>query len=92
VREGQASEGWYTDPFARHEARWMSEGKPTRLVRDGGVESFDDPPDEPPTRVPEIIDPLILDGGVDEYRAEDAWGDRGVQELHQLPRHPEPPN
>jgi hypothetical protein len=91
VSEGQADEGWYTHPFARHEARWMSEGKPTGLVRDDGVESHDDPPDEPPTQVPKIIDPLILDGGVDELRAEDAWGDRGVQERHERPRHPEPP-
>jgi|SRR5271166_3008438 len=45
-------EGWYTDPFARHEARWLSEGKPTRLVRDGDVEADDEPPDEPPTAVP----------------------------------------
>jgi hypothetical protein len=34
-------EGWYTDPFARHEARWMSEGAPTDLVRDGDVEATD---------------------------------------------------
>ena len=25
--------GWYEDPFRGHEARWMSEGKPTFLVR-----------------------------------------------------------
>ena len=39
-------EGWYTDPYGRHDARWMSAGSPTKLVRDGGVESYDDPPDE----------------------------------------------
>jgi hypothetical protein len=39
-------EGWYTDPHGRHDARWMSAGSPTKLVRDGGVESYDDPPDE----------------------------------------------
>ena len=33
-----APEGWYTDPYGRHEARWMSAGTPTRLVRDGEVE------------------------------------------------------
>jgi len=43
-----AREGWYTAPYGRHEARWMSAGTPTRLVRDGEVESYDDPPDEPP--------------------------------------------
>jgi len=40
-------EGWYTDPFDRHEARWMSAGKPTELVRDGRAEAHDPPPDEP---------------------------------------------
>lgn len=40
-------EGWCTDPFARHYARWMSNGVPTKLVRDeDGTESYDDPPDE----------------------------------------------
>jgi hypothetical protein len=37
----QALEGWCTDPYGRHEARWMSQGTPTELVRDGGAESFD---------------------------------------------------
>jgi hypothetical protein len=45
-------EGWYTDPFGRHEARWLSDGQPTKLVRDAGVESYDDPPDEAPTSIP----------------------------------------
>ena len=45
-------EGWCTDPFGRHEARWLSQGTPTKLVRDGGVESYDDPPDEEPTHEP----------------------------------------
>jgi len=42
-------EGWCTDPFGRHEARWMSAGQPTKLVRDAGVDSFDPPPDEAPS-------------------------------------------
>jgi hypothetical protein len=50
-------EGWYTDPFGRHEARWISSGRPTPLVRDGNVESHDDPPDEVPRLVPERIVP-----------------------------------
>jgi hypothetical protein len=41
-------EGWHADPFGRHEARWMSDGTPTALVRDGDVESCDAPPDEEP--------------------------------------------
>jgi hypothetical protein len=45
----ESAEGWYTDPFGRHEARWMSDGEPTKLVRDAGVESFDEAPDETPS-------------------------------------------
>jgi hypothetical protein len=37
-------EGWYNDPFGRHEFRWMSNGSPTSLVRDDAVESQDEPP------------------------------------------------
>lgn len=55
--------GWYTDPWGRHEARWMSEGVPTRLVRDGNIESFDEPPDAPPSRAwARIADPRVVDG------------------------------
>jgi hypothetical protein len=35
----EGEEGWYTDPFGRHEARWLSDGSPTKLVRDGDAES-----------------------------------------------------
>ena len=61
-------EGWFTDPFGRHEARWLSAGTPTRLVKDGDTEAYDDPPDEPPTRVPERIAPA---GGPDSARRAD---------------------
>ena len=37
-------EGWFLDPFGHHEARWFSDGVPTALVRDGGIESQDSPP------------------------------------------------
>ncbi|HTU37741.1 MAG TPA: hypothetical protein VMF35_06955 [Acidimicrobiales bacterium] len=52
-------EGWYTDPWGLHEARWISDGVPSRLVRDGGWESYDDPPDTPPSRawVPVVTPP-----------------------------------
>ena len=74
-------EGWFTDPFERHEARWLSDGTPTSLVRDGDVEGHDDPPDEPPSRVPERIAPP---GGPDStLRADKAERDydpqRGVR-------------
>jgi len=38
------AQGWYGDPFRRHSARWFSDGNPTALVRDDGVESKDPPP------------------------------------------------
>jgi hypothetical protein len=50
MTEHVAEEGWYTDPYGRHEARWLSDGAPTKLVRDDGVTSYDEPPDEPPTQ------------------------------------------
>jgi hypothetical protein len=37
-------QGWYPDPYERHEDRWFSAGKPTKLVRDQGSESYDEPP------------------------------------------------
>ncbi len=55
--EPNEEEGWYTDPYGRHEARWMSAGKPTKLVRDGEVESYEDPPDTPPTQHAIEIEP-----------------------------------
>lgn len=44
--EINSGEGWCADPFGRHEARWISNGSPTNLVRDRGVESRDEPPTE----------------------------------------------
>ena len=41
-------EGWQADPLGRHEARWMSDGTPTPRVRDGELESWDAPDEEPP--------------------------------------------
>jgi hypothetical protein len=65
-------EGWCTDPFGRHEARWLSRGTPTKLVRDGEVESYDEPPDEEPTREPQLIEPDVGPiGGADLVRAGD---------------------
>jgi hypothetical protein len=40
------AEGWYRDPYGRHEARWYSVGTPTDLVRDGANESQDAPPED----------------------------------------------
>jgi hypothetical protein len=69
--EDAALEGWYTDPYAHHEARWLSAGKPTKLVRDGGVESYDEPPDEEPTQSPERIEPDPSASDADDLRRAD---------------------
>lgn len=42
------AEGWFHDPYGRHEARWFSAGEPTPLVKDGDVEGHDEV-SEPPT-------------------------------------------
>src|SRR5579863_4258236 len=53
-------QGWHPDPYGRHDDRWFSDGKPTRLVRDQGRESYDEPPPEYP-RGPLWPDPAVLD-------------------------------
>ncbi|HXW88740.1 MAG TPA: hypothetical protein VEJ42_10825 [Streptosporangiaceae bacterium] len=37
-------QGWSADPFGLHEERYFSAGRATKLVRDGKVESYEDPP------------------------------------------------
>ena len=62
-------EGWFTDPYAVHEARWLSAGRATKLVRDGGVESYDDPPDGPFVAEPvRIEEEPVATGGSDLVR------------------------
>lgn len=69
---GAEQEGWYTDPYGRHEARWLSDGVPTKLVRDGGVEAFDEPPDGPPTQAwTPIAPPPGSATATDTLRADD---------------------
>jgi hypothetical protein len=67
------AEGWYVDPYGRHEERWYSQGTPTALVRDAQVESHDAPPPDPPrsgslTREQNEAS----DGATDLLRADDA--------------------
>jgi len=65
-------EGWYVDPFGQHEARWISDGSPTALVRDGRVESHDPPPDaQYPGTLQELPDDSRPDGA-DLRRADEA--------------------
>ncbi len=46
------TEGWCTDPFELHEARWISAGTPTKLVRDGSVENYEPVPSAAPSALP----------------------------------------
>jgi hypothetical protein len=64
-------EGWYIDPYGRHEARWISAGTPTALVRDGSVEAQDPPPDEPVPASLEAWSPGGAGDGSDLKRADD---------------------
>jgi hypothetical protein len=69
-----ADEGWYVDPYGVHEARWISDGRPTALVRDGTVEAQDPPPD---TSYPGHLEELGEDAspdGRDLLRSDDAEG------------------
>jgi hypothetical protein len=68
----QSMEGWYTDPYARHEARWMSQGTPTRLVRDASIEGNDPVTDEPFKVTPVRIESDGPHDGSDMLRADDA--------------------
>jgi hypothetical protein len=72
-------EGWFTDPYGRHEARWLSQGTPTKLVRDGDVESYDPPPDEEPSQEPVRIEAeFVATGGADLRRADEAEAISGM--------------
>ena len=42
------AQGWFRDPYRVHEDRYFSDGRPTKLVRDDGVECYDPPPPGPP--------------------------------------------
>ena len=65
-------EGWCSDPYGRHEARWLSDGHPTKLVRDGDAETYDEPPDEAPSVVTHPIQGAVPDGDDDLRRADGA--------------------
>jgi len=63
-------EGWYVDSYGLHEARWISDGAPTTLVRDGGLETQDPPPDTPPPVPSELLAETDLTDGGDLRRAD----------------------
>ncbi|MGO9343114.1 MAG: hypothetical protein ACLP6E_11450 [Acidimicrobiales bacterium] len=66
------AEGWYVDPYGIHEARWISAGKPTELVRDGRKESRDAPPSNPYTGPLEELPESAPSNGSDLLRADSA--------------------
>jgi hypothetical protein len=68
---GTDHEGWFTDPYGIHEARWLSQGTPTKLVRDGDAKGYDAPPEGPPTRAPERLQHEPVSHGADLRRADD---------------------
>ncbi len=70
-----SEEGWYLDPFGRHEARWISDGTPTALVRDGEVQSQDPPPDAPIVSALERVPETPAADGGDLKRADGSGGD-----------------
>lgn len=79
----EEEEGWFTDPFGRHELRWISTGTPTKLVRDGEVESYDEPPDEEPTVVAERFEPDVApNGGADLARVGEGSGQDDMATLN----------
>ena len=64
------AQGWHVDPLGRHEARWISSGRLTALVCDGGVEAQDPPPAETfEGELVEIDNPMA--DGADLLRADD---------------------
>ncbi len=66
------AEGWYRDPFDIHIDRWISDGRPTALVRDGDQEGHDPPPDRAFTGpLVEATEPESVNGD-DLKRADDS--------------------
>jgi hypothetical protein len=75
------AEGWYRDPYELHDGRWFSDGTPTAVVSDDGVETNDPPPDAAYTGPLESIDEgdQRADGFAHRNRAERVrMGEEGV--------------
>ena len=65
------AEGWYVDPFGRHDARWFSDGTPTALVRDGDTVLNDNPPSPAFDGQLEHLEGTTAEHGDDLRRADD---------------------
>ena len=73
------AEGWYRDPYGLDDARWISDGEPTSLVRDNGVESRDEPP--PLAIIQALVEASDVEaqqGEGDARRADDAANGRNA--------------
>src|SRR5215469_5689211 len=82
MSEGQL-QGWFADPFRAHQQRYFSAGRPTKLVRDGALESYD----EPPSTTNEVTD---TSAGLDPFGSgyEQPGGHAGYQPGFMRPPHP----
>jgi hypothetical protein len=80
----QNEEGWFKDVFQIHEDRWYSNGEPTKLVRDGRVESHDMAPlhARPAGPLSPSSHGNIPSSPEDLRRADDGYGDHD-------PEHPD---
>jgi hypothetical protein len=85
VSDDASLEGWFDDPYGRHEARWLSMGRPTHLVRDGDIEASDPIADVPfeAASLTRSAPVLPIDGAAGMRRADDTnrysrirWGRR----------------
>lgn len=75
------AEGWYHDPYQRHEARWFSDGRATDLVRDGTQVTHDAPPDGA-FRIPRTPWSGPVDESGDDLRRADSAQDGGTVDGH----------
>jgi hypothetical protein len=66
------AEGWYRDPYGLHDDRWFSDGRPTNLVRDQGIESHHEPPPGEARLPLEAVAEIGESDGRDLLRADDA--------------------
>ncbi len=69
-------QGWHADPFGLHEMRYFSVGRPTKLVRDGRMEVYDEPPEE---SAPDAAAAIAMVGRVQAAAAQTAV--RSAQDL-----------
>ncbi len=86
-------QGWHADPFGLHEQRYFSVGTPTKLVRDGNVESHDEPPtDECSPEDVAVVASAALAASAAASASQPDSGHRDLVSLGRKPTlHPAPP-